>query len=130
MKWRIERKAALAVSEKNAKSDPKIARFSNPARQNQTLWHLGGQWRRNRDKAEVAAAVMDRHLAAPAHIIYVRVALIAKLLQGESAIHQNTCQGQTAPRQQQQEPQQHHQEKKENETMLGRPLLEKTQLLV
>ncbi len=52
-----------------------------------TLRHLRCQRRRDGDEAELAAAVVNRHLLALAHVIDVGVALVAELLQGEAAVH-------------------------------------------
>ena len=63
----------------------------------QTLRHLSCQRGRDGDEAEVPAAVVDRHLATPAEILNVGVALVAKLLQGESAVHQDACERSQPP---------------------------------
>ena len=63
----------------------------------QTLRHLSCQRGRDGDEAEVPAAVVDRHLATSAEILNVRVALVAKLLQGESAVHQDACERSQPP---------------------------------
>ena len=55
--------------------------------QQTTLRHLSCQRRRDGDEAELAAAVVDRHLLALPHVVHVGVALVAELLKGEPAVH-------------------------------------------
>ena len=83
--------ALYSVSEKRKKEEVLVRHETNPERLDpQTLGHLSGQGRRDGDETEVGAAVVYRHLLALSRVGGVAEALVAKVLEGVAAVHQDS----------------------------------------
>lgn len=55
-----------------------------------TLRNLSCQWRRDGDKVQVFATIVDWHLSALPEVITISIALCHEHVQGEPTVHEHT----------------------------------------